>query len=73
MDNDNSDEFVARLQLVCPQIRVLLMSDKPSADLADMPCEYVLLQNPLRVDALADVITALLDEPERQALTSARL
>jgi CheY-like chemotaxis protein len=72
LDNDSTSEFVTRLQLVCPQIRALLTSDA-SAELAVMPCEYVLLQNPFRVDALADAVKALLGEPTRKAFTSARL
>jgi CheY-like chemotaxis protein len=71
LDHDNSCEFVTRLQILCPQIRALLISDQASAELADMRCEYAFLQKPFRLDALADAIRELLDGPKKIAATSA--
>ena len=39
LDNVNAHEFITRLQILCPQIRALLMWAKASAALTTMPCE----------------------------------
>jgi CheY-like chemotaxis protein len=70
LDHDNSSEFVTRLQILCPQIRALLVSDKASAELADMPCECAHLPKPFQADALANAIKGLLDGPKTRAVAS---
>ncbi len=64
--SSGSSQFVARLQLLYPQIRALFISDASSAELAvqqNMHGEYAFLQEPFRVDVLADTIRGLLDRP----------
>src|SRR5882762_8275268 len=73
LDHDSAYEFLTRLQLVHPQIRALLLTDAPSARMAEkfaMPCECYFLQRPFRADALADSIRALLDSPKARAASS---
>jgi two-component system cell cycle sensor histidine kinase/response regulator CckA len=70
--NFTSSQFVSRLQLLYPQIRALFISDASSAELGvqqNMRGEYAFLQEPLRVDVLADTIKGLLDRPRE--ITSA--
>jgi CheY-like chemotaxis protein len=45
LDHDNSSEFVTRLQILCPQIRAIFISDEPSAELADMPASMPFFKN----------------------------
>jgi DNA-binding NtrC family response regulator len=64
--NSSSIQFVARLQLLYPEIRALFLSDALSSEWADkqgMP-ECAFLQEPFRVDVLADTIRGLLDRPK---------
>ena len=73
LDHDSAYEFFARLQLVHPQIRALLLTDASSARMAEkfaMPCECSFLQRPFWADALADSIRALLDSPKKRAVSS---
>jgi CheY-like chemotaxis protein len=68
LGNENASELVARLQSLCPQIRVLLISNESADGLAETNtygCKY--LKKPFRVDALADSIRTLLDGPKRRA------
>jgi DNA-binding response OmpR family regulator len=68
LDNVASSEFVTRLQILCPQIRVLLVSDKAPGELNGMPCEYAFLPKPFRADGLADAIRVLLDGSRTRAV-----
>jgi len=63
-------EFITRLQLLCPQIRALFVSDESSAELADIPCEYTVLHKPFRPDALAETISGLLHVTMTRAVSS---
>ncbi len=66
-------EFIARLQCLYPEIRVLFVSDATSAELADrepMPCQHTVLQKPFRPEGLADAIRGLLDGPKTRAVSS---
>jgi DNA-binding NarL/FixJ family response regulator len=63
-------EFITRLQLLCPQIRALFVSDGSSAELTDMPCEYTVLHKPFRPDALAETISGLLHGTMTRAVSS---
>jgi len=69
-DDNNTSEFITRLQLLCPQIRALFVSDGSSAELADMPCEYTVLHKPFRPDALAETISGLLHGTMTRAVSS---
>jgi DNA-binding NtrC family response regulator len=71
--SSNSSQFVDRLQLLYPQIRALFLCDAPLADLTaqqNMCCECAFLQEPFRVDVLADTIRGLLDRPEKTSVAS---
>ena len=71
--NASSSQFVARLQLLYPQIRALFLSDATSPEPAlqqNMRGEYAFLQEPFRVDVLADTIKGLLDRPEKTSAAS---
>ena len=70
LDGGSTSEFITRLQLLCPQIRALLVSDASSAELDDMPCEYTVLHKPFRPDALADAISGLLHGTMTRAVSS---
>jgi len=73
LDHDSVYEFFARLQLVHPQIRALLLTDASSARRAEkfaMPCECSFLERPFQADALAGSIRALLDSPKERAVSS---
>jgi two-component system cell cycle sensor histidine kinase/response regulator CckA len=73
LDNHRTSDFIARLRLVYPQIRALIVSETSSAELADnqsMPCEFAFLQKPFRLDTLADTIRELLGGPKRRAVSS---
>src|SRR6266436_1673513 len=74
LDHHSVYEFFARLQLVHPQMRALLLTDASSARMAEkfaMPCECSFLQRPFRADALADSIKGLLDGPKARAVSAA--
>src|SRR2546427_3003896 len=74
LDHDSAYEFLTRLQLVHPQIRALLLTDAPSARMAEkfaMPCECSFLQRPFRADALAGAIKGLLGGPKARAVSAA--
>ena len=66
----STSEFITRLQLLCPQIRALFISDASSAELPDMPCEYTVLHKPFRPDALAETISGLLHGTMTRAVPS---
>jgi len=66
----STSEFITRLQLLCPQIRALFVSDASSAELPDMPCEYTVLHKPFRPDGLADAISGLLHGTMTRAVSS---
>ena len=72
--NDHiTSNFVARLQLVCPQLRALFFSEASPAELAEkqyMPCECAFVQKPFRADALANTIRGLLDGPKKREASS---
>jgi DNA-binding NtrC family response regulator len=73
LDNHPVSDFVARLRLVYPRVRALLVSEPSSGELADnqsMPHECALLQKPFRADALADTIRGLLDGAKQRAVSS---
>ena len=67
LENHSSTEFVARLQLVYPQICALLVCDISPVELADMPCEYTFVQKPFRAETLAYTIRGLLQNPRNRA------
>jgi len=66
----STGEFITRLQLLCPQIRALIVSDESSAELADIPCEYTVLYKPFRPGALAETISGLLHGTMTRAVSS---
>jgi two-component system cell cycle sensor histidine kinase/response regulator CckA len=66
----SSGEFIARLQLLYPEIRALFVSDVSSAELGDIPCDYAVLHKPFRSDGLADAISGLVDWPKTRAVSS---
>ena len=63
-------EFVARLQLVYPQMRVLFVCNESPPELTDMPCEFAFLQKPFRVETLAYAVKQLLQGPKKRAAAS---
>ena len=67
LENSSTTEFVARLQLVYPQIRALFVCDVPPVELADMPFEYTFVQKPYRAETLAYTIRGLLQNPRNRA------
>jgi DNA-binding NtrC family response regulator len=73
LDNHRTSDFIARLRLVYPQIRALIVSETSSAEFADnqsMPCEFAFLQKPFRLETLGDTIRKLLDGPKKRAVSS---
>jgi len=73
LDNQRTSDFIARLRLVYPQIRALIVSETSSAEFADnqsMPCEFSFLQKPFRLEILGDTIRKLLDGPKKRAVSS---
>jgi CheY-like chemotaxis protein len=67
----DSSEFITRLQIPYAQIRaVLFVSEASSAQVADMPCKYALLQRPFRVNDLANTIRGLLDGAKIRSASS---
>jgi len=73
VDNHCTSEFVARLQLLYPQIRALFVSDGPQGELdvgQSMRYQYSCLQKYFPVDTLADTISELLGRPKRRAASS---
>ncbi len=72
-NDDSTSEFVARLQLRCPEIRALFVVDGPLCELAvrqSIRYQYACLQKPFQVHTLADTIRKLLDDPRKRAATS---
>ena len=68
LDDECADEVVARLESLCPQIRAVVISDKPADELAVASisgCAF--LRRPFRADALADTISSLFDGPNKGA------
>ena len=73
LDNGSTREFVARLQLLYPQIRALFASDRIANELGgrqSVQYQYAYLQKPFRANALADTMRKLLDEPKTRAVSS---
>ena len=73
LDNGSTSEFVARLQLLYPQIRALFASDRTANELGgrqSVQYQYAYLQKPFRANALADTMRKLLDEPKTRAVSS---
>ena len=73
LDNGSTREFVARLQLLYPQIRALFASDGTNSELGgtqSVQYQYACLQKPFRANALADTMRKLLDEPKMRAVSS---
>lgn len=60
-DEGSTRDLVARLQLIYPKIRAVIVSEASPPKLANMPCEYALLQRPFRVAELANVVKGLLE------------
>ena len=72
-NDDTNRGFVARLQLLCPQIRALFVSDGPQMEWADgqsLGYQYTCLQKPFPVDTLADTIGELLGRPKSRTASS---
>lgn len=70
LNDHNFDEFIARLQLVCPRICALLVTDASPVELADkqcLSCERAFLQKPFQAGTLADTIRRLLDRLQSRA------
>jgi DNA-binding response OmpR family regulator len=68
-----SRQFVARLQLLYPQIRALFLCDASSAEFVvqqNMRGECAVLEEPFPVDVLADTIRGLLDRPGKTSAAS---
>lgn len=60
-----SGEVVERLRRLCPDIRVLFLSDKSPAEFAhqrDMYGDCAYLQKPFRTEAVADALKRLLED-----------
>jgi response regulator RpfG family c-di-GMP phosphodiesterase len=70
LENKSTSEFVARLQLIYPQMRALFVCDESPSEMADMPCEYAFLQRPFRVETLAYTIRGLLQGSKERAAAS---
>jgi DNA-binding NtrC family response regulator len=73
LSNHHTGDFVARLRLVYPQVRALLVSKASSPESGDnksMPCECAALQTPFRVDTLADTIRGLIARPGKRAVST---
>jgi DNA-binding NtrC family response regulator len=69
LNDDSTSEFIARLQLLCPQIRALFVSDGPLTELAgrqSTPYQYACLQKPFQLDAFVDTIGKLLSDPNKR-------
>ena len=69
-----SEEVVARLQRLCPQIRVLFLSDRSSAECPGPRCAYgecAILQKPFGTEAIADALQKLLEDSRTMAASSA--
>ena len=72
-NDDSTSGFVARLQLLCPQIRALFVSDGPQNEWADgqaIGYQYACLHKPFQVDTLADTIGELLGRPKSRTASS---
>jgi two-component system cell cycle sensor histidine kinase/response regulator CckA len=70
LNDHNFDEFIARLQLVCPRIRALFVTDDSPGKLANeqcLSCERTFLQKPFHASTLADTIRRLLDRLQSRA------
>ena len=69
-ENHSTSEFVARLQLVYPQMRALFIRVASPEDLADIACEHAFLQKPFGVETLAYTIKGLLQGLKKRAASS---
>jgi DNA-binding NarL/FixJ family response regulator len=68
-----SEEVVARLQRLCPQIRVLFLSDRSSAECPGPGCAYgecAILQKPFGTEAIADALQKLLEDSRAMAASA---
>ena len=72
LGNHCTNDFVARLRLVCPQICAVCVSEVSSAEFADnqIPRDLVFLQKPFRLETLADTLRELLAKPKYRAGSS---
>ena len=73
VDNYNSRELLIQLQLLCPRIRALFVSDESVGELADkqhLACECAFIQKPFRADTLAKIIRELLSGPQSSTAAS---
>jgi len=69
-ENHSTSDLVARLLLIYPQMRALVICDESLAESADMPCEYAFLQKPFGLEILAYTIRGLLEGPKKRAAAS---
>jgi CheY-like chemotaxis protein len=69
LNDDSTSEFIARLQLLCPQIRALFVSDGPLSELSvrQSTPQCACLQKPFQLSALVDTIRKLLGDPKERA------
>ncbi len=68
-----SEDVVARLQRLCPEIRVLFLSDRSSGECPGPGCTYgecAVLQKPFRAEAVADALKKLLEDSRVMAASS---
>jgi len=69
LSDDSTSEFIARLQLLCPQIRALFVSDGPRSESSvrpSTPYQYACLQKPFQLSGLVDTIRKLLSDPNKR-------
>jgi DNA-binding NtrC family response regulator len=62
---DGSGEVVERLRRLCPEIRVLFLTDRSPRECAGQRDRYsdcAFLQKPFRMDAIADALQQLLED-----------
>ena len=72
-DDEGARGFVARLQLLCPQIRALFISEAPPGEWAGGPSigyPHVCLHKPFPAEMLADTINELLGRPKKRTASS---
>ena len=70
LNDDSFPDFITRLQLVCPRIGALFLTNVSPAEFSDnqrLPYERTCLQKPFPPSTLADTIRRLLDRLERRA------
>ncbi len=70
---NGSGDIVERLRRLCPQIRVLFLTDRSPAECdwrRDIYDDCAFLQKPFRTDAMADALNKLLEESRVMAAGS---